>query len=149
MARSFAPKYFSTSAARRNTPRIARFTFANYARGEPDYLAISKERKRIRIPDEIRGRAATPVTGATGFGRSRLPGIDPSVIQDSARLKSGPLGSNATRSIFANKINDTFNIGETFQNIFGGTVDSTGATNVDEAARRERSKGIFGRIFGF
>ena len=148
MARSFAPKYFSTSAARRNTPRIARFTFANYV-GEANYQALHRERKRIRIPDEISGRAATPVTGATGFGRSRLPGIDPSVIQDSARLESGILGSEGTGSIFANKIKDTFNIGETFQNIFRGTVDSTGATNGDEAARRERSKGIFGRIFGF
>lgn len=147
MARSFAPKYFSTSAARAGTTaQLSRFTFARYA-DEPNYLALHGERKRIRIPDEISGRAATPVTGATGFGRSRLPGIDPSVVQESARAlqQAGPFGDENTGSIFANKI----------ENIFAnaiypsGPVDSTGATNVDEAARRERSKGIFGRIFGF
>ena len=143
MSRSFSPKYFNTSAARQNTTGISKFIFANYARGEPDYLAISKEGKRIRIPDEIRG-VATPVTGAAGFGRSSLPGIDPSVMQDSARLlqQAGSLGTKETRSVFANKI------GNIFSNVFSNTVDSTGAINVDEAARKEDSGGLWGRIFG-
>jgi len=142
MSRSFSPKYFSTSASRQNTPRTARFAFANYVK-EPNYLAISKEGKRIRIPDEIRG-VATPVTGAAGFGRSSLPGIDPSVMQDSARLlqQAGSLGTKETGSVFANKIKNVFS------NVFSNTVDSTGAINVDEAARKEDSGGLWGRIFG-
>ena len=142
MSRSFSPKYFSTSASRQNTPRTARFAFANYVK-EPNYLAISKEGKRIRIPDEIRG-VATPVTGAAGFGRSSLPGIDPSVMQDSARLlqQAGSLGTPETGSVFANKIKNVFS------NVFSNTVDSTGAINVDEAARKEDSGGLWGRIFG-
>ena len=142
MSRSFSPKYFSTSASRQNTPRTARFAFANYVK-EPNYLAISKEGKRIRIPDEIRG-VATPVTGAAGFGRSSLPGIDPSVMQDSARLlqQAGSLGTPETGSVFANKIKNVFS------NVFSNTVDSTGAINVDEAARKEDSGGLWSRFFG-
>ena len=143
MSRSFSPKYFSTSASRQNTPRTARFAFANYVK-EPNYKAISEQGKRIRIPDEISGRSATPVTGATGFGRSRLPGIDPSVMQDSARLlqQAGSLGTPETGSVFANKIKNVFS------NVFSNTVDSTGAISVDEAARKEDSGGLWGRIFG-
>ena len=150
MARSFAPKYFSTSAARAGTTaKLSRFTFARYA-DEPNYLALHGERNRIRIPDEITGRAATPVIGATGFGRSRLPGIDPSVVQESARAlqQAGPFGHKDTGTIFANKIRDTFNIGETFERVFRGTVDPTGSVNVDTSLAKEKSKGLWGRIFG-
>lgn len=146
MARTFAPQFFKTSAARQNTPQLSRFLFARYV-DEPNYLALHRERKRIRIPDEISGRVATPVTGATGFGRSRLPGIDPSVMQDSAR-EFGPFGSEGTRSIFAERIKDTFNIGETFERVFRGTVDSTESLGVDFSQSKEKSKGLWGRFFG-
>ena len=76
--------------------------------------------------------------------RSSLPGIDPSVMQDSARLlqQAGSLGTEKTGSVFANKIKNVFS------NVFSNTVDSTGAINVDEAARKEDSGGLWGRIFG-